>query len=615
MIDDTTIDETEHTNCQKIINGHASAWTRILRAGVETGDESENRVRNNMMIENHGLAPLYTLRKDHKKYQDQITGPPVRPVCGGNAAYNKKFSHLISTILKNVWKNEDSVCENTEDLLSSIKELNDSEVRGNIIVGSLDVKALYPSLDVDFTAEIVSQAFFDSDFNVEGVNGAELGLYLSLNLTENELNELDLLKYCPTRKSKLGRPPTITGCATDNDSSKRFKPWILSSERPDKITIKRMLSHALKIAIKLIMNNHIYQFGNTIKKQSKGGPIGLELTGELANIFMCWWDKQFLSKLKKLGIKVLLYRRYVDDITISFVAPDHRLLFVRGVSEEEDRLELQLDNSVIPYVENQIVEKCGMSLVKEIGDSIHPSIQLETDCPAMHDDNKLPVLDIKMWVEQIMKVDSTIVNVIMHEYYSKDVSSKSVINAKSAMSWSTKRTVLTQEVLRIILRCSPRLSWHIIAGHINSYMMRMQYSGYNQKFRAQIVRSALAAYNTIKVKDEKGEKPMYRHKSWQRVIRKEEIRNKKNNWYKSGGCESVIFVPATPGSTLKKKFESEINKTNIKIKVVERSGKTVKSLLQKSHPFQTPNVTISTNVWYVVVAIVVVAGVKTSPTK
>jgi len=43
------------------------------------------------------------------------------------------------------------------------------------------------------------------------------------------------------------------------------------------------------------------------------------------------------------------------------------------------------------------------------------------------------------------------VSVIMYEFHSKSMASKAVINARSALSWSTKRTVLTQEVLRVLM--------------------------------------------------------------------------------------------------------------------------------------------------------------------
>ena len=41
-----------------------------------------------------------------------------------------------------------------------------------------------------------------------------------------------------------------------------------------------------------------------------------------------------------------------------------------------------------------------MNKIKDIGNSIHHSIQLEVDYPSLHEDNKLPLLDIKIWTEK-----------------------------------------------------------------------------------------------------------------------------------------------------------------------------------------------------------------------
>ena len=41
-----------------------------------------------------------------------------------------------------------------------------------------------------------------------------------------------------------------------------------------------------------------------------------EQLGELARIYMTWWDKELLEKLKEIGIDPILYKRYVDDIVI-----------------------------------------------------------------------------------------------------------------------------------------------------------------------------------------------------------------------------------------------------------------------------------------------------------
>ena len=40
-----------------------------------------------------------------------------------------------------------------------------------------------------------------------------------------------------------------------------------------------------------------------------------------------------------------------------------------------------------------------MTLIKQIGNDIHPSIQLEVDYPSKHQDSKLPILDLRVWKE------------------------------------------------------------------------------------------------------------------------------------------------------------------------------------------------------------------------
>ena len=152
------------------------------------------------------------------------------------------------------------------------------------------------------------------------------------------------------------------------------------------------------------------------------------------------------------------------------------------------------------------------------------------------------------------------------------------------MSWSSKRTILTQELLRVLLRCSPELLWAITAAHGSEIVKRMQFARYGQRFRCEIVESALKAYKDIKEKDDSGEKPMNRNKAWKRIEREKNKRRKKESWYKKGGYDTVVFVPDTPKSTLAKEYRREISKTNIKMKVVETSGRSLKKQLQKSDP-------------------------------
>ena len=67
--------------------------------------------------------------------------------------------------------------------------------------------------------------------------------------------------------------------------------------------------------------------------------------------------------------------------------------------------------------------------------------------------------------------------VVMHEYYMKDVASKAVLNDRSAVPYSMKRTVLTQEALRVLLNCSRELPWERVVFFLNVFMARYSYHG------------------------------------------------------------------------------------------------------------------------------------------
>jgi len=178
-----------------------------------------------------------------------------------------------------------------------------------------------------------------------------------------------------------------------------------------------------------------------------------------------------------------------------------------------------VDESFVAEDERVSSDQRTMPLIKQIGDDIHLLIQLEVDYPSKHRDQKLPILDLKVWLETREKeIENQVVNVsvIMYEFYSKEMASKAVINARSALSWSTKRTVLTQEVLRVLLNRSKLLPWERVVENVNEMVLRMQYSGYSEKLRYEVVNSALKAYETRKKADQGGERPLHRPREWKR---------------------------------------------------------------------------------------------------
>ena len=93
---------------------------------------------------------------------------------------------------------------------------------------------------------------------------------------------------------------------------------------------------------------------------------------------------------------------------------------------------------------------------------------------------------------------------IRYEHYEKEMATKAVIHASSAIPYKMKQTVLTQEMLRIMLHCSKNLTRADVLRHLNNFMRKMQYSGYEKAFRYTVAKSAINAYKTIQDNEEKG---------------------------------------------------------------------------------------------------------------
>ena len=124
---------------------------------------------------------------------------------------------------------------------------------------------------------------------------------------------------------------------------------------------------------------------------------------------MCWWDKQFIQKLLENNIILLLYKRYVDDIKMLI-----------------DKLKKATQNR------DETEDKAIMDKIREIGNSIHKSIEITTDTPSEHSDKKMPVLDLKVWSETREGQDGIMRNKIIHEFYQKEISSKTVALSQSS---------------------------------------------------------------------------------------------------------------------------------------------------------------------------------------
>ena len=161
------------------------------------------------------------------------------------------------------------------------------------------------------------------------------------------------------------------------------------------------------------------------------------------------------KKLTNMVLKLLYsskYQRYVDDIKIAAKATVPGLRYVEG--------KIIMDTTKVVEDKKRAPDERTMELIRQVGDDNHPLIKLKVDYPLKHPDKNLPILDLKVWVEQREREtqgSNQMVSVIVYEFYAKEIASKALINARSAMSVSVKRTVLSQAVLLVLLNCSPLL--------------------------------------------------------------------------------------------------------------------------------------------------------------
>ena len=110
-----------------------------------------------------------------------------------------------------------------------------------MVVGSADVKALYPSLRIYFTVKIVSEMFEDSYILIGGIYYEEMGLYLAYNRSATELDDAGVGECCRNRRYNR-RSPEIQGAGIKSEKSDRFAPWIKPTQLPTEWQERRMIT-------------------------------------------------------------------------------------------------------------------------------------------------------------------------------------------------------------------------------------------------------------------------------------------------------------------------------------------------------------------------------------
>ena len=288
----------------------------------------------------------------------------------------------------------------------------------------------------------------------------------------------------------------------------------------------------------------------------------------LSDLYMLWWDKMFVDRLISLSIIPDLYARFKDDGSI--IADN----LPPGSMISNDRLVINHEKKIADLKKSPDI--INFEIFQQIANSIDQMIQFTFDVPSKNPDNKVAIFDLKVNLDQNGNV--------VHNFYEKPTKHPQVILANSAISYHQKITIMTQEAIRRMKNTNSGPKCQNV--FLSQFMSKLRSSGYDRKFRAEVIRRSKKAFEKIIEKDSSGEVPMYRDRETLEKLKSEKL--KRGSWWNRGSVKysSVVFIPATPGGILAKQMREREDIIGKKFKIktqncFERRGKNERFISQK----------------------------------
>ena len=107
---------------------------------------------------------------------------------------------------------------------------------------------------------------------------------------------------------------------------------------------------------------------------------------------MVAFDDKFLKLAQTVGLVILLYDRYVDDLTVILPPISQGWYFCRQTKKL--KFSQQHENWEQPQ------DQRTFNILRSMADTIDKNLKLTVDYPSGNQDGKLPVLDLCFWVDQ-----------------------------------------------------------------------------------------------------------------------------------------------------------------------------------------------------------------------
>ena len=425
---------------EREMTGITMQLSRALRMGE--GHGQGNRIRDNIRSEGVSIPNLTAKIKDHKEV---VEGEPVkvRAVCGAEESPNGQLSNVLSEVINVLTQFEnkyDTECKSSEEMRAGVKQYNAKrleeqqqveETEEQRIIGSTDFKAFYQNMPVTGAAAVVRRMAETTELDVK-TDDTELALFLASTLKKEEVERLGLKEVVHTRLHNHGASPGITSIEILSRGPACPSKWRPPSRPPTEEERRKMMGIMLETSINICMDNHFYMLGGEVKRQASGAGTGLRLSEALGRAYGLDWDRKLVEKLANLGWTHDMIKRYVDDLNaiLKVQKPGTRY------NHEEEKLEIVEDQ--IEEDREREVDEITMKIFGDIANSIDPAIQVEIDFPSKKPDKMMPILDMKMTMDNN--------NMVKYKFYRKPQSNKYTMMERSALSSKTKRSTLTSQV-------------------------------------------------------------------------------------------------------------------------------------------------------------------------
>ena len=140
--------------------------------------------------------------------------------------------------------------------------------------------------------------------NIENVNWFEVGKYLAVMMTPEDIIEEGLDNVIPKSRGMRLRKITVNYLRHKRNADK----W-LPVRRPGVRQKTRMLALAVGYGVYTAMSSHTYKVADNLYQQLAGGSNGLELTGAVSRPFMLRWDHLYKNNARRAGRSTEMYER------------------------------------------------------------------------------------------------------------------------------------------------------------------------------------------------------------------------------------------------------------------------------------------------------------------